>query len=377
MNILFGTPYYKPYFGGIERVIEQLSQVYRSQGHSTSVITTKWEFPRIFHTEWSSVVEYEEARVYRIHTIPNRTIPFFQAPLVWLNISQLHSTLDDIKPDVIILMSDKWIVGNFLLLRWAMKNNVPVIYSLSFHTLSFKQHILKPINRYLTNRSNMVHVITEKEKCAVKDAYNTKDELLQVIPWGANTNDNTERILQSGEFNIISVGRISHHKGQLITARIFQQALIEKRTQYTMIGTVEDAEVAKEIRTLRLPKNKSISITGHISDEEMDRLYRRADLFVLSPEYEAFGLVFIEALSRGVPVLTHDVGAIREVIGECESVNIVSAYDEHAFIKEVEKYSALSNDKRNELSDIARSFIKDRFDWEKTAKKFLENIHTS
>ncbi len=50
------------------------------------------------------------------------------------------------------------------------------------------------------------------------------------------------------------------------------------------------------------------------SDQELARWYSKADFFVLFSRYEAFGLVFFEAMAHGTPVLTHDVGANRELL---------------------------------------------------------------
>ena len=47
---------------------------------------------------------------------------------------------------------------------------------------------------------------------------------------------------------------------------------------------------------------------------ELGDWYSRTDLFTLFSQYEAFGLVFFEAMAHGAPVLTHDVGANRELL---------------------------------------------------------------
>ena len=51
-----------------------------------------------------------------------------------------------------------------------------------------------------------------------------------------------------------------------------------------------------------------------MSDGELARWYARADLFALFSHYEAFGLVFFEAMAYGAPVLSHDVGSNRELL---------------------------------------------------------------
>lgn len=60
----------------------------------------------------------------------------------------------------------------------------------------------------------------------------------------------------------------------------------------------------------------SIEFKGFVSDEELARLMRGALAFVYPSLYEGFGLPVLEAMAQGIPVLTSDVGAMREVAGE-------------------------------------------------------------
>jgi len=60
----------------------------------------------------------------------------------------------------------------------------------------------------------------------------------------------------------------------------------------------------------------AVLITGELTDAEVNGWYHRTDLFALFSHYEAFGLVFFEAMNAGVPVLTHRVGANAELLRE-------------------------------------------------------------
>ena len=60
----------------------------------------------------------------------------------------------------------------------------------------------------------------------------------------------------------------------------------------------------------------AIEFKGFVSDEELARLMRGALAFVYPSLYEGFGLPVLEAMAQGIPVLTSDVGATREVAGD-------------------------------------------------------------
>ncbi len=57
-----------------------------------------------------------------------------------------------------------------------------------------------------------------------------------------------------------------------------------------------------------------VSILGALADEELACRYGAADLFVLPSRFEGYGMVFAEALARGLPILACHAGAVRETV---------------------------------------------------------------
>jgi glycosyltransferase involved in cell wall biosynthesis len=58
-----------------------------------------------------------------------------------------------------------------------------------------------------------------------------------------------------------------------------------------------------------------VSFPGPLTVAELDRCYAAADLLVLPSRTEAYGMVVIEALARGLPVVAADVGGVTEALG--------------------------------------------------------------
>jgi glycosyltransferase involved in cell wall biosynthesis len=69
-------------------------------------------------------------------------------------------------------------------------------------------------------------------------------------------------------------------------------------------------------RLLELAGAAPLEMTGYVSDERLDALIRGADLVVHPSLYEGFGLVVLEAMVRGTPVLAARAGALPETGGE-------------------------------------------------------------
>ncbi|MHB8576445.1 MAG: hypothetical protein ACYDCQ_14065, partial [Dehalococcoidia bacterium] len=86
LRVLYLTPYYKPYLGGIERVIERMSagMLRRPDVEAVGVLTTHFEFPRHF---MPGLPERERmdggVEVIRLPAWPAVAPPYFSVPLVW------------------------------------------------------------------------------------------------------------------------------------------------------------------------------------------------------------------------------------------------------------------------------------------------------
>ncbi len=64
---------------------------------------------------------------------------------------------------------------------------------------------------------------------------------------------------------------------------------------------------------------KKLTFTGFLPDDDLARLYQVADVAVFPSLYEPFGIVALEALAAGVPVVTSDIGGFREIVKHNET----------------------------------------------------------
>lgn len=102
---------------------------------------------------------------------------------------------------------------------------------------------------------------------------------------------------------------------------------------------------------------ESIKLLGRVTDERLHLAYQAADLFLLPTRYlECFGLISLEAMSHGLPVLGTNVGAIPEVIGPILPDFLSPPNDPIALRGKVEDFLAgrLSVPAEDEISRYAR-----------------------
>lgn len=98
---------------------------------------------------------------------------------------------------------------------------------------------------------------------------------------------------------IIQVGDISRNKNQIQTLKACA-SLIEQgyNIHFTVVGHTKDGAIKKT-----LEKYPWVTVCDFISQSDLIGLYRKSDIFSMLSKYETFGLVYLEAMSQGVPVL--------------------------------------------------------------------------
>ena len=121
-------------------------------------------------------------------------------------------------------------------------------------------------------------------------------------------------------------------------------------------------------RELALRGPGEVLLTGGVGDDELDALYRHASAFVYPAIYEGFGLPVLEAMVRGVPVITSNSSSLPEVSGGAAlEIDPESIRDIASAIESLVTDTALSE----KLAARARARA-ERFSWDETARQTLE-----
>ena len=256
------------------------------------------------------------------------------------------------------------------------------MFTPSFHTLPLVRWWLAPLNAALCRAVDDIVPLTQQEAKGLGRAYLAPKRKLSIVGWGAPPPDaaTLERV-RAGDgpvsdeagnaLTILCVGRLGRHKAQLWLLDVYQQARasFNKTVRLVLVGRDEgDADaIASFVRQHGL--EGEVVVPGEVSDEELSSWYAQADLFVLFSHYEAFGLVYFEAMAYGAPVLTHDVGSNRELLHR--GAVVTPRFDRQAA---VDNLVALVNDDetRRELGDDARDYALAEFTWPAVAEKYLE-----
>jgi glycosyltransferase involved in cell wall biosynthesis len=395
LRVLFLTPYFRPYLGGIERAIEQLAfQLMASPAVETvAALTTKYSFPRLAHPDWTDRETTPEGiAIYRLKGFPKWSIPLYSVPLVWFSPFQIRRYLKEFDPDVVHFVGDGWFWGHIWSWLW-FRRRAAFVFTPSFHVLPWNRWWLRPINIFVCNVMDRVVSLTNSEAGQVRRTYLVPRSKQEVIGWGATPpaafgvpdadGSHPKPIPQRGGTGevladddpepliILCVGRLGWHKGQEWLVEVYHQARddFQRATRLVCVGRDEDAEEDLRRQIAKLGLEGEVSLTGEASDQELSDWYARSDIFALFSRFEAFGLVYFEAMAHGVPVLTHDVGANSELL--VKGAVVTARFDKNAAAAELIRL-VNDGDHRRQLGRQAREYAISEFTWQAVAEKYLD-----
>lgn len=119
---------------------------------------------------------------------------------------------------------------------------------------------------------------------------------------------------QPHEQIVLSVGRIVHEKGVQVLIEAVPQILRQQpHTKFVIAGTGPYLPSLQALAHERGVADHCI-FTGFIPDDVRDKLYQVADVAVIPSLYEPFGIVALEAMSYGCPVIVSETGGLAEVV---------------------------------------------------------------
>jgi glycosyltransferase involved in cell wall biosynthesis len=122
----------------------------------------------------------------------------------------------------------------------------------------------------------------------------------------------------------------------------------------------------------RLQLADRVQFLGHVSFERLAAEYRRADVFCLPSRQEGFGIVFLEAMAAGLPIVAARAAAVPEVVADGECGILVPPGDAPELASAFERLLADSAERRH-LGEAGRRRV-ERYDATKVAEQFLEAI---
>lgn len=173
---------------------------------------------------------------------------------------------------------------------------------------------------------------------------------------------------------LLYVGALSDRKNYPFLLELFQ--VVRKTNpdvKLVLVGKGEKKYINKYMNELNENDKKSIFRLEKIDNSQLKYIYPLAKAFLLPSKLEIFGMVLLEAMYLGAPVITSWNGGSSTLIYGRNSGQIVREFDTLQWAEAVQKYLD-DEDYVNVVTNNAKKVIESEFVWDVLAKKIINYI---
>ncbi|HEY3474894.1 MAG TPA: glycosyltransferase family 4 protein [Anaerolineales bacterium] len=320
MHIAFFTNYYHPVVNGVVRSVASFREVLMKQGHNVFIFA-------------QSAESYKDREPF-VFRYPSLHLPLPGDIAAALPVSSfVDQLLPTLKLDVI--HTHHPILLGQTAARKAAELNLPLVFT--FHTqyweythyVPFPQEVIQEflknaVHRWLRDfMRKCQHIIIPSESLKdilVRD-YGLTDRYT-VIPTGTNLDpflkaDGKSLRAEKGwkdKTVLISVGRLAAEKNWDTLLRAFASVHVDHPDLRLVLIGDGPARQALESLASELGVRDQVTFTGAVPFEEIPRYLKAADLFAFASVTETQGLVTIEAMAAGLPVVAVDGPGTRDIV---------------------------------------------------------------
>ncbi len=226
------------------------------------------------------------------------------------------------------------------------------------------------IERWGMHAADKVIAVSQFTKNKIVEHYGIEPHKVMVIHNAIAHHDASDHdhgpLEQSGPM-VLFLGRLTLQKGPDYFITAAQELLKHRPDVRFVVAGSGDMEHTLIDRVAQAGISDKVLFSGQLSGADVDRAYRRADVFVMPSVSEPFGLTALEAMKHGTPVILSKQSGVSEVVGHAlkvdfwdinEIVNKVIGVLDHGVLKQ-------------ELIDNAQREIQ-KFSWHESAAKCID-----
>ncbi len=179
--------------------------------------------------------------------------------------------------------------------------------------------------------------------------------------------------LRDGTLNILFVGRFEERKGLIHLLKAYHR--LRKRKVDARLLVVGDGPKRREYRRyVGLRGIRDVEFLGRVSDEEKVRYFASADIFCApNTGQESFGIVLLEAMAAGVPIVASDIHGFKRVV-ERNVQGILVEPRNHRAIAAALYALARDPDLRHEMGDAGRERAPE-YSWDRVTERIVDYYH--
>jgi glycogen(starch) synthase len=366
--------------GGVETNVREVAKGLHATGDDVTVYASDlydeshWER----RSQWAPVVDGVPVRRF---PVTKRVVPFVTMPMM----GGLVDALATAPLDVIHAHSHRYghVLGAAAVAR---HRKIPFVVSTHYHPadrhetawhrgLLRGQDLLFGASAYRTADALVVETALEARRVSEF----APASLVRVIPPGVDlpawSKPEADRPPPGLPATYVAyAGRVASNKGLPFLFRAVARIPPSTRPAVVLVGPDWGERAALEGLANELGIASSVTWVGHLADRAVYRaVVRRARLVVLPSEWEAYGLVLLEAMAAGVPVVATSVGGVPEVLEQGRSGRLVPYGDVAGLAEAIERVSS-DDGERERLIAAGRARVTD-LTWARAVERHRALYH--
>jgi glycosyltransferase involved in cell wall biosynthesis len=270
---------------------------------------------------------------------------------------------------------------------WSMWGGARRKYLRRFYDKLIAPGVLRAADRIVGVSQHEIELL--KTACGKKLALSLEDKI-RIIPNGIDLTRFCSQIPSiSGEqfralygiedYMVLYTGRLASNKGlQVLVAAAPIVLRAYPNTKFVLVG--EDAGMKPQLvaKAKKLGVLDKFIFTGHIRDDDVFiSAYKACDLFVLPSEYEAFGIVLLEAMAASKPCIATRVGGIPEALGDPDNngAGILVDYGDARQLARAIIMLLSDADLRRKMGMCGRKRVQTRFSWQTIVARLEKEVY--
>lgn len=381
MKVLMLSWEYPPRIvGGISRVVHDLAQKLGEKGTEVHVVTFRD----------SDIKELEKDKnviVHRVNTCDVNTTNFID----W--VLQLNFAFVEYSTKLIneigsfdIIHAHDWVVA---FAARTLKNSFSIPLVSTIHATEHgrnwgihngTQRYISSVEWWLCYESWRVIVNSDYMQNEVKSVFNLPEDKIDVIYNGVDLDkfkdyqrnyDFRRNYASDNEKIVFFVGRLVNEKGVHVLLDSIPKILSHYNdVKFVIAGSGPQIDYLKW-KTWDMNIPHKVYFAGYLSEENLLNLYKASDIAVVPSLYEPFGIVALESMVAGVPVVVSDTGGLSGIVEHC--VDGMKCYTGNAnSLADSILYLLHNSDKAKEISKRAYDKVCIKYNWDIISDKTMQ-----
>lgn len=238
------------------------------------------------------------------------------------------------------------------------------------------------LKRWTVSRCSELTVVSQAMLAEANRLVGTQSKPISIIPMGTDLKNTFIYDPQIERFSnrLLFVGRLVEKKGLIYLLEAFQQLLTKQPSLELIIAGSGPLKDDLLIKAQQLGIEQQTIFKGRLTHIELVKLYQTSTVAVFpfiqskDGDMEGLGLVMVEAIGCGCPVIASDLPAVRDVICHGETGYLVESSNSAALAQVIQNL-VTQQEIREQLSIQALKSVQNTFDWESITQDYKKVLH--